>query len=107
MYASLGSLGTLTAAQLADQNLSAQAETVCNNLSKSGLLLVQSGPNAGKRAVWGTPEYSACVSTQKSKLQYSAANVLAPGGTPNWILFAGVGAVVLVGAALLITRKKG
>src|SRR5574340_233258 len=99
-------LGVLTAAQLADQNLSAQAETVCNQLSKSGLLLVQSGPNAGKHAVWGTTEYANCVAAQKAKLRYSAANILAPGGTPNWVLFAGVGAVVLIGGALWLKRRS-
>lgn len=106
----------MTAEQQAAQVLSAKSLTVCNDLSKAGMLLIRPPhPNAGQRAVIGTQEMSDCMAKAteqlragKSPAQASDAILVQTmsGAGPNWLLYGGIAAVALVGGAFWLTRKK-
>ena len=94
-----GTKATMTPAQQADQVIGAQAITVCNQLSRAGMLVTVDG----RPAYLGSPEHAACVQKSKAQLQTGATPQqvadsmvasMAERGSSKWLLYGGIAAVV-------------
>lgn len=91
--------------------LSGEAGRICTALAKSGAL---PSPSTGKaQAVYGTVEFTECerraieqLRAGKSPSEVTEKLVASSVGGPNYLLWAGVGAAVLIGGALVFTKKK-
>lgn len=96
---------SVTAEQVAVANA---ATNTCLRAARAGLLLGADGAPARL----GSPEFSACVAQAKADLlrgrtpDQILADMHGGAAARPWLTYAIVGAVVIVGAVLIATRKK-